>query len=121
MGAQNPAHVLVLERLGADSVNLQRDLDVAMLAGIRAASEVPLDLHTDNPAQTGGFVRGYDVPRMVRAAAPVYLKTGNAAQDFADTAPSERELDLIVRQLLLDHQILTRWAPDLTPSDTPAF
>ncbi|WP_084125204.1 U32 family peptidase [Demequina sp. NBRC 110054] len=121
MGAQNPAHVVALAQMGADSVNLQRDLDVEMLAQVRAVTDLPLDLHTDNPAQTGGFVRGYDVPRMVRAAAPVYLKTGNAAQDFADTAPSERELDLIARQLLLDHQMLTRWAPELTASDEPEF
>lgn len=121
MGAQNPAHVLALEEMGADSVNLQRDLDIPMLAQVRGVTELPLDLHTDNPAQTGGFVRGYDVPRMVRAAAPVYLKTGNAAQDFSDTAPSERDIDGIVHQLLLDHQMLTRFAPELTASDAPEF
>lgn len=121
MGAANPAHVLSLEALGADSVNLQRDLDVDMLAQVRAATALPLDLHTDNPVQTGGFVRGYDVPRMVLAAAPVYLKTGNAAQDFSDTAPSAAELDAIAHQLLLDHQMLTRLAPDAMPSDQPEF
>lgn len=121
MGAQNPAHVLALAQLGADSVNVQRDLDIAMLGQIRAVTDVPIDLHTDNPVQTGGFIRGYDVPRMVRAAAPVYLKTGNAAQDFADTAPTPAQLDLIVRQLLLDHQMLVRWVPDLVPSDEPEF
>ncbi len=121
MGAQNGAHVRALERLGADSVNVQRDLDVAMIASIRAATTVPLDIHTDNPAQTGGFVRGYDVPRLARAAAPVYLKTGNAAQNFSDTAPTERERELIVHQLRLDHQQLQRGAPELTPSDTPEF
>lgn len=119
MGAQNSAHVQAIVLLGADSVNVQRDLDVEMLAAIRTACTVPLDLHTDNPVQTGGFIRGYDVPRMVRAAAPVYLKTGNAAQDFSDTAPSDHELDGIVRQMRLDHQILRRWAPELTPSDAP--
>lgn len=121
MGAQNPAHVLMLEGAGADSVNLQRDLDIAMLAQVRAVTAVALDLHTDNPAQTGGFVRGYDVPRMVRVAAPVYLKTGNAAQDFGDTAPTSAQLDQIVHQLLLDRQQLLRWAPDLLPSDEPEF
>ena len=121
MGASNPAHARMLERLGADSVNLQRDLDVRMLAAVRAATPVPLDLHTDNPSQTGGFVRGYDVPDMVRVAAPVYLKTGNAAQNFSDAAPSESELVAIAHQLLLDEQLLRRLYPDATPSDTPEF
>ena len=121
MGASNPVHTQVLAHLGADSVNLQRDLDVRMLAAVRAATDVPLDLHTDNPPGTGGFVRTYDVPEMVRVAAPVYLKTGNAAQDFSDTAPDARTLDAIARQLLLDHHVLTRLLPSATPSDRPEF
>lgn len=121
MGAANPAHALLLAEAGADSVNLQRDLDVRMVAAVRAATPVPLDLHTDNPRQTGGFVRGYDVPELVRVAAPVYLKSGNAAQDFADTAPSERELLAIAHQIFLDDQMLRRLLPEAIPSDQPEF
>jgi hypothetical protein len=121
MGAANPAHARLLAETGADSVNLQRDLDVRMIAAVRAATPVALDLHTDNPSATGGFVRGYDVGEMVRVAAPVYLKTGNAAQNFSDTAPNGRELAAIVHQLLLDAQLLTRLFPDATPSDNPEF
>ncbi|GAB6898899.1 hypothetical protein [Kineosporia succinea] len=121
MGASNPAHARLLASIGADSVNLQRDLDVRMLAAVRGATDVALDVHTDNPRSTGGIVRGYDVPEMVRVAAPIYLKTGNAAQDFSETAPSERELDAIAHQLRLDHQILTRLFPAATPSNTPEF
>jgi len=121
MGANNPAHARMLARLGADSVNMQRDLDVRMLGAVRAATPVPLDLHTDNPSQTGGFVRGYDVPDMVRVAAPVYLKTGNAAQNFSDAAPSESEIAAIAHQLFLDAQMLRRFSPDALPSNTPEF
>ncbi|HEY0260001.1 MAG TPA: U32 family peptidase [Lacisediminihabitans sp.] len=121
MGAANPAHARVLAQIGADSVNLQRDLDVRMIAAVRASTDAALDLHTDNPASTGGFVRGYDVPEIVRVAAPVYLKTGNAAQDFSDVAPGERELNAIARQLFLDEQLLRRFLPDATASDTPEF
>ncbi|WP_433528485.1 hypothetical protein ACQPYA_19255 [Micromonospora sp. CA-263727] len=121
MGAGNPAHARLLARLGADSVNLQRDLDIRMLAAVRAATDVALDLHTENPPGTGGFVRGYDVPQMVRVAAPVYLKTGNAAQDFSDEPPSPRQLTAITHQLLLDHQLVTRLNAAATPSDQPEF
>ncbi len=119
MGASNPAHARLLAGLGADSVNLQRDLDVRMLAAVRACTDVALDLHTDNPPGTGGFVRTYDVPEMVRVAAPVYLKTGNAAQDFSESAPDARTLDAVAHQLLLDHHMLTRLLPEATASDRP--
>ncbi|HEY0187320.1 MAG TPA: hypothetical protein VGC67_07515 [Cellulomonas sp.] len=121
MGAANPAHALLLEQAGADSVNLQRDLDVRMVAAVRAATSAALDLHTDNPRSTGGFVRGYEVPELVRVGAPVYLKSGNAAQDFADTAPTERELAAIAHQILLDDQLLRRLAPEAVPSDQSEF
>lgn len=119
MGAANPAHVRLLAATGADSVNLQRDLDVRMVAAVRAATPVALDLHTDNPRQTGGFVRGYDVPELVRVGAPVYLKTGNAAQDFAEDPPTPAVLAGVAHQLLLDHQLLTRLLPEATASDVP--
>ncbi|GAA0990155.1 hypothetical protein GCM10009555_075460 [Acrocarpospora macrocephala] len=118
MGAGNPLHARLLAGLGADSVNLQRDLDLRMIAAVRQATPAALDLHTDNPRATGGFVRGYDVPEMVRVAAPVYLKSGNAAQDFADEAPSEEAVGRIARQLALDAQLLARLFPEATPSDT---
>lgn len=121
MGASNPAHARLLAEVGADSVNLQRDLDVRMLAAVRAATTVALDLHTDNPPSTGGFVRGYDVPEMVRVAAPVYLKAGNAAQNFSEEAPSPHQLAAIAHQILLDRQLLTRLFPQATPSDQPEF
>lgn len=121
MGASNPAHARLLAESGADSVNLQRDLDVRMIGAVRAATPVALDLHTDNPGSTGGFVRGYDIGEMVRVAAPVYLKTGNAAQDFSETAPSDRELAAIAHQLLLDNQLLARLFATATPSDDPEF
>jgi hypothetical protein len=121
MGAGNPAHVRALAGLGADSVNVQRDLDVRMIAAIRAATPLPLDLHTDNPRSTGGFLRGYDVPEFIRVGAPVYLKAGNAAQDFSDDAPTAAVVAGIVRQILLDHDMIQRHLPGATPSDTPEF
>jgi len=121
MGASNPAHTRLLAEAGADSVNLQRDLDVRMIAAVRATTDVALDLHTDNPRATGGFVRGYDVPEFVRVGAPVYLKAGNAAQDFSDDAPTPGVIAGIVRQILLDRQLIERIFPEATPSDQPEF
>ncbi|NSW92154.1 MAG: peptidase, partial [Firmicutes bacterium] len=70
-GQGNPASFKLLERLGADSINPVRDLSLPMLAALRQTVNVPLDLHTDNPPGSGGFIRVYEAPEMVRVAAPV--------------------------------------------------
>ena len=78
LGHCNPASVKVLESLGADSINPVRDLQIPMLAALRAAVKVPLDIHMDNPPASGGFIRVYEAPEIVRVAAPLHCKTGNS-------------------------------------------
>ena len=77
-GHGNPCSAKLLESLGADSLNPVRDLQLPMLAAIRQAIQIPIDLHTENPASSGGFIRHYEVPEMIRLCAPVYLKTGGS-------------------------------------------
>jgi hypothetical protein len=78
LGHCNPCSVKLLEDLGADSINPVRDLQIPMIAALRAACTKPLDVHTDNPPGSGGFIRVYEAPEIVRVAAPVHLKTGNS-------------------------------------------
>jgi hypothetical protein len=78
LGHCNPASAKLLESLGADSINPVRDLQLPMIAALRAAITTPLDVHTDNPPGSGGFIRVYEAPEIVRVAAPVHLKTGNS-------------------------------------------
>ena len=78
LGHCNPASFRLLESLGADSINPVRDLAVSMHAALRAAVKAHLDIHTDNPPASGGFIRVYEAPDIVRVAAPVHLKTGNS-------------------------------------------
>jgi len=77
-GHGNPASFKLLESLGADSINPVRDLTLPMIASLRAAVKVPIDIHVDNPKSTGGFIRFYEAPEIVRIAAPVHIKTGNS-------------------------------------------
>lgn len=121
MGVANPAHAKAIADLGADSINLQRDLDIPMLAAARAVTAVPFDLHTDNPVATGGFLRLYDIPDFIRVAAPVYLKTGNAAQVVFDAPLGPKELDGICRQLMVEAEMIARHVPELSHSDRPEF
>jgi hypothetical protein len=78
LGHCNPCSVKLLQDLGADSINPVRDLQIPMIAALRAACTAPLDVHTDNPPGSGGFIRVYEAPEIVRVAAPVHLKTGNS-------------------------------------------
>jgi len=79
LGVTNILSFRRIEQGGADSINVQRDMPITMLGGFRLASALPMDIHANNPGQTGGFVRTFDMPALVRIAAPLYVKTGNIA------------------------------------------
>ena len=72
----NPATARALEELGASTINVSTDLSPAELGEVRAAATVPLDVYVEVPDDQGGFVRFYEVPDIVRAGAPVYVKLG---------------------------------------------
>jgi hypothetical protein len=72
----NPPTARALEELGAGTINVSTDLDAAALGELRAACSVPLDVYVEVPDDQGGFVRYYEVPDLIRAAAPLYVKLG---------------------------------------------
>ena len=74
--AANPAAAQVLERLGANTLNLPTDLTLPQVAAIRAAVDIPLDIYVAAPDNLGGFIRMHEIPEIIRIAAPVYLKFG---------------------------------------------
>ncbi|TDU90395.1 hypothetical protein EV138_3981 [Kribbella voronezhensis] len=76
MPLPNASTAALYERLGATSLNVSTDLPIGVLAEIRAMTTVPIDMYIEVPDDQGGHVRFYDVPDVVRVAAPVYLKMG---------------------------------------------
>ncbi|MGH9213582.1 MAG: U32 family peptidase [Acidimicrobiales bacterium] len=72
--ATNPATCRVLEDLGATTINLPVDLSLAQIAAIRQAVDVPLDMYVEGADDFGGVVRYYEIPELVRVAAPIHLK-----------------------------------------------
>jgi hypothetical protein len=76
MGSANPAAFKLLERLGAGTLNVPTDLTLAQLAAIRQATDLPLDVYVEAPDDVGGFIRHYEIPELIRVAAPVYVKFG---------------------------------------------
>lgn len=76
LSVPNPATARVLETLGAGTINVSPDLSLAQLAELRAAVAAPLDVYVEVPDNFGGYVRTYEVPEMIRVAAPLYVKMG---------------------------------------------
>ncbi len=115
-GHANPAAFRVLERLGANTINPVRDLQLPMLAALRGAVEVPLDLHTDNPPASGGFIRSYEAPEMVRVASPVYLKTGNSAVSGHGIKTTAEEGRRMAEQASIVVEMVNKYLPEAKQS-----
>jgi hypothetical protein len=125
----NPATARALEELGASTINVATDLSPQELGELRGACTAPLDVYVEVPDDQGGFVRFYEVPDVIRLAAPVYVKLGirNAPNiypaglhltDVAVKLARER-----VRRAELVLRLLRERAPDLVEGrgdDVPA-
>ena len=115
----NPAAARALEVLGATTINVATDLSATDLGDIRGACAAPLDVYVEAPDDQGGFVRFYEVPEIVRAAAPVYVKLG--LRNAPNIYPSGLHLEDLavklgrerVRRAELVLRLLAERAPEL--------
>ena len=111
-GHGNPCSAKLLENIGADSINPVRDIQLQMLAAMRQAVECPIDVHTENPKSTGGFIRHYEVPEMIRIAAPIYLKTGGSVAKTHSWDSTEDDARKRAKQVSLVKRIIDEYYPD---------
>jgi hypothetical protein len=116
MGHCNPASFKVLENLGADTINPVRDLQIPMIAALRAAVKVPIDVHTDNPPGSGGFIRVYEAPEIVRVAAPVHCKTGNSVVSGHGEMTSATDGKRMAEQAAIVVEMLSKYYPEAKQS-----
>jgi len=115
----NPATARTLEGLGATTINGATDLSAMELGELRTACTAPLDVYVEVPDDQGGFVRYYEVPEIVRLAAPVYVKLG--LRNAPNIYPSGLHLEDLavklgrerVRRAELVLRLLSEQAPDL--------
>lgn len=117
MGHGNPCSARLLENIGANSINPVRDLQLPMLAAIRGAIAVPIDLHTENPKSSGGFVRHYEVPEMIRVASPVYLKTGGSVAKTHGWDTTTAEAKKRAKQVSLVRRVVSEYYPSAVMSE----
>ena len=115
----NPATARALEGLGATTINVATDLSAMELGELRTACTAPLDVYVEVPDDQGGFVRYYEVPEIIRLAAPVYVKLG--LRNAPNIYPSGLHLEDLamklgrerVRRAELVLRLLAEQAPDL--------
>lgn len=123
VGAANPISVRWIEQLGATTYNVPTDLSLAQLAGLRQAAAMPFDIYVEAPDDFGGFVRHYEVPEMVRVAAPVYVKLGlrNAPNIYPSGVHLEGTAIALARErvhraaIVVD--LVRRYFPEAQPSE----
>lgn len=111
-GHGNPASAKLMEMIGANSFNPVRDIQLQMLAALRQAIDIPIDIHTENPKSTGGFIRHYEVPEMIRIAAPIYLKTGGSVAQTHSWDSTEDDARKRAKQCLLVKRMIDEYYPD---------
>lgn len=126
MASANAASILLMERLGADTFNIPTDLSLAQIAAIRQAVDIPLDIYVEVPDDLGGFVRLYEIPELVRIAAPVYLKFG--LRNAPNIYPAGKHIESVslalsrerVRRAKIGLDLLARYYPDAIQSQPGA-
>lgn len=115
-GHGNPCAAKLLETIGANSVNPVRDIQLPMLAAMRQAIDIPIDIHTENPKSTGGFIRHYEVPEMIRIASPIYLKTGGSVAKTHSWDSSEADAKQRAKQVSLVKRMIDAYYPEAVQS-----
>ena len=115
-GHGNPCSAKLLESIGADSINPVRDIQLQMLAAMRQAIDIPIDIHTENPKSTGGFIRHYEVPEMIRVASPIYLKTGGSVAQTHSWDSTENDAKKRAKQVSLVKRVIDAYYPEAVQS-----
>lgn len=126
MAPTNPASALILQTLGADTINIPSDLTIPQIAAMRAALTVPIDFYVEAPDNIGGFLRYYEIPELIRVASPIYLKFG--LRNSPDVYPAGTHLENTVIALSRERvrraevacEIIRRFCPEAVMSNLKA-
>jgi len=117
--AANPATARLFEECGVSTMNIPTDLAPAQIGAIRQAVDIPIDLYIEVPDNFGGFVRYYEMPKIIQVGAPVYFKFG--LRNAPDIYPSGRHLEDLAVNLGRERIHRARLALDLLEEYAPDF
>jgi len=121
-GYCSAAGAKVVESMGVNSLNPSSDVSLPILAGIRKAIDIPLDVYVIVVDSFGGTFRAYEAPEIARIASPCYFKfePGTSEGDIYKPWITEAWHQDFVRQKVriasIVMEIMERHAPQLKTS-----
>jgi hypothetical protein len=117
-GHANAAGALLLQANGADSFNPVADLTIPMLASIRRAVRIPVDVYVWLVGAMGGFNRFYEGAEIARVAAPCYFKIepGQSEELIYQPWTPEATHAHLVREKVRYAAIIADLVHDMNPS-----
>ena len=125
-GYCSAAGAKVVESMGADTMNPASDVSLPIIASIRKAVNMPLDIYLIVVDSFGGMFRAYEGPEIARIASPCYFKLepGTSESDIYKPWVTESWHQEFIRQKVkiaaVIKEIMTTHAPDLIMSDAGA-
>jgi len=108
-GVANAAGGLLAEQIGADSINPVTDLTLPMLASLRKAIKIPLDIVTVTFEILGNFNRFWEGSEIIRVTSPCYIK--QELDSGVENAKTKVQYCEIMRELI------NKQNPDLVLSE----
>ncbi len=126
LGLANPIGIKMLVDAGVNTVNVASNITLPQLAALRQVTDVPIDLYIESPDGLGGFTRYYELPEIVRIAAPIHLKFG--LRNAPGIYPSGQHLEAVsiqqgkerVHRAAIGMELLARFCNELVMSQPGA-
>lgn len=125
-GYCSAAGAKLIESLGANTLNPASDVSLPILASIRKAVKIPLDVYISVVDSFGGMFRAYETPEIARISSPCYFKfePGTSESDIYKPWVAESWHQEFVRQKVklaaIVNEIMEKHAPELRSSDKGA-
>jgi hypothetical protein len=125
-GYCSAAGAKLVESLGANTLNPSSDVSLPILASIRKAVTIPLDVYISVVDSFGGMFRAYESPEIARISSPCYFKfePGTSESDIYKPWVAESWHQEFVRQKVkmaaIVKEIMEKHAPELRSSDKGA-
>jgi len=122
-GYCSAAGARVIESMGANTMNPSSDVSLPILAGIRKAVNIPLDVYIIIVDSFGGMFRAYEAPEIARVASPCYFKfePGTSEGDIYKPWVTEGWHQDFIRQKVkiasIVKEIMERHGPQLRMSE----
>ena len=118
-GYCSAAGARVIELMGVNTLNPLSDVSLPILAAIRKAVKMPLDIYMIIVDSFGGMFRAYEAPEIARVASPCYFKfePGTSEGDIYKPWVTESWHQEFIRQKVkmasIVKEIVERHAPQL--------